>query len=191
MTLMADINQIIESLGHLPSGIDHPIAAAGSLAVAAVVLAFERGVYNQTDETWAAQFPNEALLNESLTVDPKRARRARLAPAMAVTAGIGVLAFQGIGNLTYESTSPDRSASVVVVYDGSLSMLNTKDVGTSQETRSGVVNIALQEASYAGKLGIVQSGAKFATTLPLGVDWKTHLAQAEKPKVDPNGGNLV
>lgn len=190
---MAELtNQIIDSLAHLPRGIDHPIAAAGSLVAAGAALLAERAVFNRTDDTWAAQFPNAALLEQSVTPDPNKVRRTRLAPALAVTAGIGALAFQVLGNPTYESTTANRDAKVVVVQDVSLSMLHTEDLGTPRLTRLTAVNTALQEASasYVGNLGIVQSGATVRVTAPLGSP-KARLTQAEKPQVDPNGGQIV
>ena len=188
---MAELtNQIIDSWAHFPQGIDHPIAAAVSLVVAGTVGFVERGVHNRTAETYGVQFPNQALLEESVTPDLKKVNRERLAPAVLVTAGLGLVALQVLGHPTYESTTPNRDANVMVVQDASLSMLNTKDLGNPDLTRLAAVNSALQASSYAGKLGIVQSGANFKTTAPLGSDRKT-LVQAEKPQVDPNGGNLV
>ena len=188
---MAEINQIIDSLAHLPNGIDHPIAAAGTLVVAAAALITERGVFNHTDDDWAAQFPNAALLEKSVTPDLKRVRRARLAPALAVTAGLGLAAVQFFGNPTYESTTADHDAKLIVVEDVSLSMLHSADLGDPKLTRLAAVTGALQEASYPGSLGIVQAGAKVLPTANLSADWKTNLAQAEKPQVDPNGGQMV
>jgi hypothetical protein len=184
------IQPLIDSLAHLPLNMDHPLSGVGSIVVAGAAILAERTVFNHTDDSWAAQFPNPALLEQSIKPDADKVRRARLAPAMAVTAGLGALAFQLLGNPTYESTSLNHAANVVVVADASLSMLNTKDVGTAQLTRFTAAKTALQEASYPGNLGIVQSGASVRVVAPLGSD-KNTLAQAEKPQVDPNGGNMV
>lgn len=185
-------NQIINSLANLPHGIDHPIAAAGSLVAAGTVLLAERAVFRRTNDTWAAPFPNAALLEQSVTPDLKKNDRERMAPAWAMTAGIGFLALQVLGSPTYESTTVDSTANVIIVKDASLSMRNTKDIGSLGMTRAGAVDIGLQKASasYAGNLGIVQSGANVRVTLPLGKA-KDRLVQAEKPKVDPNGGQII
>ena len=187
---MAEINHIIDSMAQFPQGIDHPIAAAVSMVVAGTVGIVEHGVHDRTADKYGVQFSNQALLEQSVTPNLKKVSRERMAPALAVTAGLGFLAMQLMGNPTYESSTPNRDANVIVVQDASLSMLNTKDLGNPNLTRLAAVNSALQTASYAGKLGIVQSGANFKTTAPLGSDRKT-LMQAEKPQVDPNGGNLV
>ncbi len=181
-------NQLIQSVEHFPQGLQHPVAAAGSLLAMGAVLAAERMTFGRTRDKFAVQFPNAALLERAVTPDDAKNRRARLTIPLAMTAGAGLVAFQLFGQPIYESTELNHEANVVVVRDVSSSMLNTKDLGV---TRSAAVSAGLREASYAGSLGIVQTGASPRVVLPLGSNWHGGLAPAEKIQVDPNGGQMV
>ncbi len=183
------IDQLIQSAEHFPQGLGNPLAAAGSLVAMGVVLAAERTTFDHTGDKFAVQFPNPALLERAVIPDEAKNRRARLAGTLAMTAGAGFVALQLLGQPTYESTELNHEASVVVVRDVSFSMINTKDLGVS---RSAAVGTGLREASYAGRLSVIQSAAGAPrVVLPLGSNWKTRLDSAEKIQVDPNGGQMV
>ena len=180
--------QLFQSVEHLPQGLEHPGAAVGSLVAVGAALAAEYFMFNQSQEKFAVPFPNAALLERAVTPDYAKNRRARLAGTLAMTAGAGLVAFQLLGQPTYESTELNRAANVIAVRDVSWSMLYTKDLGV---TRSAAVGAGLRAASYAGSLGIVQMGASARVVLPLTEKWQSRLATAEKVQVDPNGGQMV
>jgi hypothetical protein len=49
----------------------------------------------------------------------------------------------------------------------------------------------MHAAKYEGSLGLIQTAGNVQITEPLTKDWKSHLNQAEKLQVDPNGVHIV
>ena len=189
--MAAITSQIIESAAQYPTGLEHPITTAVSLAAAAGVTAVGMLRYQTVQEAHAVQFSNPLLQEATDGRVQRQAKRDRMVPLAAELFGAGLLAAQFFGHPTYETTEANTRANVVVLEDASTSMVRTQDVGTPGLSRFVAVNQALRTADYEGRLGVVQAAANTTTLFNLTTDWRSHSGELTTQAVNSNGGNLV
>ncbi len=185
------LTQLIESAQHLPRDAENPLGGAAALLATGIALTAMRLGFNRTDEAYAAEFPNPALLEKSITPDDRANRSARLGAAVLEVAGVGLIAASLIGHPTYSTSKVNSQANVIVVDDVSNSMRFTRDLGQSGASRSEAVTAGIDSVSYTGKLGVIQVAANHNVAVPLSQDWRTQKARIAKLSVDANGGQLT
>ncbi|NBU33078.1 VWA domain-containing protein [bacterium] len=183
---------IVESLPHLPIGVEHP-QALGLFAVGAAAYMGMRAMYDNKDSAAYVDFANPAVLNEVVHPSPNKARRSTLRDTACAVVGFTALGIGLIGQPFSEQTTVTDKAATVVILDESFSMSNTLDIGVS--SRLDAARIALQSTTLQNsQLALVEAGATSVVAMPMTDVWTRQSLTdtlAVKNRVDPNGTQLV
>jgi len=183
-------NEIFESVQHLPTDVERPVAAVAALAAAGVLVAAQRIGFNRSEEQLSDHFPNPALLEATIDQDPKSIRRQRLSPTALQVVGLGLIGASAFGNPTYETDKLTDGANVVIVEDVSYSMERTADLGQAGQTRMDAVTRAINNLNYEGRLGVIQVAAGQELVTPLSSRWEKDKKLIARVNVEGNGGKL-
>ncbi len=190
------VQEMFEQVQHLPS-IETPVALVGSLATASAAALMTWRRHGQSSEAFAVHSTNPELLEQTIiAVDGKVAdarmigRPNRLAGGLMALAGLGMLVGSQTGHLTYETSSADSGANTIVLLDTSSSM-DTKDLGSTNDSRLQASVKGLQATNFNGNVGLVEFASTIKTRLPLAKHENLGINNQTARTVNSNGGQLA